>query len=138
MIYAIHAMVLTHDGEFAGSRQVPLFYLDSDVQGIVSATHAVTVARSVLDPLGLIPAEDLQASAYALVDSGEPTGRHAGQCTHIVKRASGTTAGWHRSQGEAQTCADECNRLNPADPATVALLQGDEAWDGLMGHPAAP
>lgn len=138
MIYAVRAMVLTHDGEFAGSRAVPVFYLDSDVQGIVSATHAVSIARTVLNPLDLIPEADLQTSAYAVEGSGAADGRHAGRYTHTVRRASGATAGWHRSQGDAQTCADECNRLAPGDPATVALLQGDEAWDGILGLPAAP
>jgi hypothetical protein len=137
-IYAIHSMVLTRDGAFAGSRAVPIFYLDSDAQGIVSATHAVAIARGVLNPLGLIPDADLQASAYAVVCPGEPAGRSAEQYTHLVKRASGVTAGWHHSQGDAQFSADECNRLNPTDPATVALMEGDEAWDGILGNPSAP
>lgn len=136
-VYAVHAMILTHDGQFSGSRQVPLFYLDSAVQGLVSATHAVAVARDVLNPLGLIPEADLQVTACAVTPDA-PQGRHARAWTHLVRRASGFTAGWARSQEEAQALADECNRLGPSDPAQVVQLQGDEAWDGLLGNPALP
>jgi len=32
------------------NRQIPTFYLDSDVQGITDAGHACGIARSILDP----------------------------------------------------------------------------------------
>jgi hypothetical protein len=130
-VYAIHATVLTHAGEFSGSVQVPLFYLDSDVQGIVSATHAVDIARGVLNPVGLIAAGDLQVSACA-VTPDSPAGRHSQAYTHTTVLASGRTAGWHRGQEAAQRCADECNKLGPSDPASVRQLEGDEAWDALF------
>lgn len=126
-VYAIHAMISTHVGDYQGSRAVPLFYLDSDVQGIMSATHACEIAATVLNPLGLIPAADVHASAFACTP-GSP----ARQYTHIVKRASGAVAGWCESAEYAQGCADECNRLVPGDRAHVELLQGDEAWDLLL------
>ena len=33
---------------WTGARQLPTFYLDSDVQGIVSADHAERIARRML------------------------------------------------------------------------------------------
>lgn len=33
-------------------RQIPTFYLDRAVQGIVDAQHAVKIAQGVVDPLG--------------------------------------------------------------------------------------
>lgn len=49
-IYAVTAVVT-----LAGrSRQVPTFYLNADVQGIVDADHARRIAEDVIDPLGLV------------------------------------------------------------------------------------
>jgi hypothetical protein len=62
-VYAVHAQVLTHIGSYTGSRSVPTFYLDSRVQGIVSAEHAAEVAAGIVDPLGAIPAADLNIKA---------------------------------------------------------------------------
>lgn len=60
MYYAITAQVITHDGSYSGSRQVPLFYLHPDVQGIVSTQQAETIAKSIINPLGLIADEDIR------------------------------------------------------------------------------
>lgn len=72
MIYAIHLMITTHGadsaGEFSGSRGCPTFYLDSDVQGIMNAEHAANIASDVVNPLGLIPADDLHVSACVVND----------------------------------------------------------------------
>jgi hypothetical protein len=48
-MYAIHANYshVTPDG-FTGMRQIPTFYLDERTQGIVSESHAVEIARSIL------------------------------------------------------------------------------------------
>lgn len=69
--------------------------------------------------------------------------REAEQYTHIVKRASGYTAGWFKgetAEADAQSCAEECNRNVPGDPAHVEPLDAD-AWDGFLmaelGPPAA-
>ena len=40
--------------EWSGTRQVPTFYLDADVQGITDAAHAVRIAATVVDPLSQI------------------------------------------------------------------------------------
>lgn len=47
-MYAISANVenLTSDG-YRASRQVPTFYLNSNVQGIVSAEHAEKIAEDI-------------------------------------------------------------------------------------------
>jgi hypothetical protein len=70
-MYAITATVETIEfglGELAwhGTRQVPTFYLDEDVQGIVSAGHATRIAADVIDPLGAIPRERIHVHAVKL------------------------------------------------------------------------
>ena len=69
--YAVHAQILTHSAGYAGSVQVPLFYLDSRVQGILNAGHAADIARGVLNPLGTIDRSDLDVRAYAVSEPGE-------------------------------------------------------------------
>ena len=70
MMYAVHVQITTHGsdsaGKFSGSRGCPTFYLDSDVQGIVSESHAVNIANDVVNPLGLIPADDIHVCACAV------------------------------------------------------------------------
>lgn len=51
----------------------------------------------------------------------------------IVKRESGFVAGWFYTLPEAETFAEECNRDIPTDPARAEKLEGDEAWDVLLG-----
>lgn len=55
-MYAIQATItLVGDwrtDEFEETRQVPTFYLDERVQGILSADHAVQIAQSIIDPFG--------------------------------------------------------------------------------------
>jgi hypothetical protein len=63
-LYAIHAMIHTHDGEWNGSRAVPTFYLDGRVQGIVDRHGAESIAADVINPLGTIDPADLLVSAY--------------------------------------------------------------------------
>ena len=51
-LWRITAQILTTDGSYNGSRQVPTFYLDSAIQGIRDAQHAIEIAKGVIDPLG--------------------------------------------------------------------------------------
>jgi hypothetical protein len=53
MLYQITAQYVRNDNGYTCSRQVPTFYLDSRVQGIVSVDHAEKIAREVIDPAGL-------------------------------------------------------------------------------------
>lgn len=39
---------------WSSTRQVPTFFLDEAVQGIVDTNHARRIARDVIDPFGLI------------------------------------------------------------------------------------
>jgi uncharacterized protein (UPF0212 family) len=50
--YQVQAVVQNqdHDRIWTGTRQCPTFYLDSKVQGIVSAEHAERIAREIVDP----------------------------------------------------------------------------------------
>jgi hypothetical protein len=54
-MYAITATVETtvhsKSGDWHGARQIPTFYLDENVQGIVSEAHAERIAREIIDPL---------------------------------------------------------------------------------------
>ena len=51
--YAVTATVRERIGDgWTRSAQVPTFYLDADVQGIVDEDHAAIVARRVINPLG--------------------------------------------------------------------------------------
>lgn len=59
MMYAVNVAIVTRKGEWEGARMVPTFYLDSDVQGITGVEHAARVAAEVVNPLGLIPADDI-------------------------------------------------------------------------------
>lgn len=57
MLYAIVARVTIYDRTTPGQtsfvcQSLPTFYLDSDVQGIVSADHAERIARGMLASLG--------------------------------------------------------------------------------------
>jgi hypothetical protein len=70
-MYAITATVETvsissTSGEWHGTRQVPTFFLDEDVQGIVSADHAARIAADVIDPLRQIPRERIHVHAVRL------------------------------------------------------------------------
>jgi len=48
-MYAVQARVVSNDGR---TRSLPTFYLHPNVQGIVSETHAETVALMTIDPFG--------------------------------------------------------------------------------------
>lgn len=51
-MYGVTATVETRDGEYTGMRQIPTFFLDEDVQGIVSEEGAVKVALNILSAIG--------------------------------------------------------------------------------------
>lgn len=53
MLYSIAASVVTHTMDGCGtswehSRELPIFFLDSDLLGIMSAHHAKIIARDVI------------------------------------------------------------------------------------------
>lgn len=47
---AITAQRATRRGDYTGSEQVPTFYLDENVQGIVSEDHAKRIAADIIGP----------------------------------------------------------------------------------------
>jgi hypothetical protein len=47
-LYAVQATVETKRGEWSGMKQIPTFYLDSNVQGIISEEHACRIAADIL------------------------------------------------------------------------------------------
>jgi hypothetical protein len=50
-----------------GSKELPTFYLDGNLQGIISTEQAERIARKVLDPLDYL-GDDLQVTAYELYE----------------------------------------------------------------------
>lgn len=55
-MWLIDAQLLTvetdsNGGIWRGTRQIPTFFLDERVQGIVDAEHAKTIALQILDPM---------------------------------------------------------------------------------------
>jgi hypothetical protein len=49
-MWAIQAQVCHERDGWKASTQVPTFYLDENVQGIISEEHAVKVATSIINP----------------------------------------------------------------------------------------
>ncbi len=42
-----------HGGYWWRTHQIPTFYLDENVQGIVNKDHAEKIARTIIDPCGV-------------------------------------------------------------------------------------
>lgn len=59
-MWAIHAVANVSEGDWTSARQLPTFYLNGDVQGIVSADHACRVALDIVAR----PGETVQLAAY--------------------------------------------------------------------------
>lgn len=47
-------------------RNVPTFYLDANLQGIISESHACIIARDILDPFGNISELTIHASRVTI------------------------------------------------------------------------
>jgi hypothetical protein len=64
-MYAIVATMVKVSEEFpyVSVRQIPTFYLDESVQGIVSEDHAARIARTILDPWGASTEREISISA---------------------------------------------------------------------------
>jgi hypothetical protein len=56
-MYAITAQVQSRQGDWAGTIQVPTFYLDENVQGITGAVHATRVAAAILAQTATTPVD---------------------------------------------------------------------------------
>lgn len=112
-MYAIHATI-SHktDSGYTGSRQIPTFYLDERVQGIVDEDHAARIASDIINPLGLevtvhatavdLGKTDTHPSSAAPVDPPEPGpadtevivfhwSRHHGDCYDCGRPAAFTS-----------------------------------------------
>ncbi len=50
MIYGVTATVASKRDGWTTTHQVPTFYLDSAVQGILSKEHAKTIAADIVNP----------------------------------------------------------------------------------------
>jgi hypothetical protein len=66
-VYAVTATVEHRTAlGWTGSRQVPTFYLNPQVQGITSAEHAERIAREIIDPMGTAVEVHVFAALVAL------------------------------------------------------------------------
>jgi hypothetical protein len=101
MMYAIQAQILTctSDG-YEGSRSVPTFYLDSDVQGLTGAGHAAEVAADVINALHVIPPGNLRVTACP---AGEPASGEFGIDGRPIPRSAFAGNVGH-------VCAPRCER----------------------------
>lgn len=52
-LYGINVSTETRNGEYTGAVESPTFYLDSNVQGIVSTEHAERIVQNWLRDTGL-------------------------------------------------------------------------------------
>lgn len=50
--YCIQATVTKTEGDTSTTTQIPTFYLNADVQGILNDAQAVRVAQRIIDPFG--------------------------------------------------------------------------------------
>lgn len=53
MTYAIYASIQNKTEGWIGVKQLPMFYLDSNVQGIVDTDHARYIANCILNPFSI-------------------------------------------------------------------------------------
>jgi len=52
MFYAVQATVTERTRDGSITRQIPTFYLNERVQGIMSERHAASIVRDILNPHG--------------------------------------------------------------------------------------
>lgn len=62
MFYLITGTETLDNGNGRISRQIPSFFLNSNIQGIVSEEHAVKIAKDILDPWDNV---DIELSLWA-------------------------------------------------------------------------
>lgn len=62
-MYAIQVNVITEHGEFQTCQQLPTFYLNPRVQGIIDDAHAAEVAESMLRTVNDSPRVKFEISA---------------------------------------------------------------------------
>ena len=67
-MYAIQGQLETMREGWSSSRQLPTFYLDPSVQGIISAEHAERVARDIFEPFARQEGADHLHLSVELVD----------------------------------------------------------------------
>jgi hypothetical protein len=121
-MYVITATVeTTHisstSGEWHGTRHVPTFYLNEEIQGIVSADHAARIAADVIDPLGQIPRERIHVHAVRLLPGN---------------------AGTRESLAEALAAADAALGGDSNDAEHDALYSIRETIANLLGVTSPP
>jgi hypothetical protein len=67
MFYAIHAVV-THNGV---TKQVPTFFLDSWIQGIMNLESAERVARRIVDPTEVLDSVHVTAFEHDSIKAAQ-------------------------------------------------------------------
>lgn len=74
-----------------GRRSLPTFFLDGDIQGIVSEAHAARIARDVVSGDGLFDSDRVtfHVHAYAVDRPGELAGDHCDECHQVIAAREG-------------------------------------------------
>lgn len=62
--YVVTAQVVREKGGWTSSHGVPTFFLDEDIQNIVSEDHAEKIAKSIIDPY-----DQYEVHACAILES---------------------------------------------------------------------
>jgi hypothetical protein len=67
-MWAIQVSVIRFHGRelSQGCRHLPTFYLSEDVQGITGEEHAISIARSIIDPYCLTAEDDTCITAVRM------------------------------------------------------------------------
>ena len=63
MLYVVSATIVKRSGLSSLTRQIPTFYLDSSVQGIMSTEQAKKIAHEIINPMN-DPSIEVHATPY--------------------------------------------------------------------------
>lgn len=131
--YAVHAQIITHDGDFSGSRSVPTFYLFGDVQGITDREHAARIAEDILTVAGG-SRDHVIATAYAVdldrelaevhtvaeLQASNELGRLRANCEQMADAHGRNAASWViDGNTSTQTARYLLDGINDGDPMVM-------------------
>jgi hypothetical protein len=132
--YAVMVQIEHHtpDG-WSGSRQVPLFYLDAHVQGIVSAEHATRVARDIVGGAGLFDTERVTFHITALSADQAPRWAHPSRSRVLAVAQAAALGAIVRAAREHQRVAwlndDSPDGITWGTARGIGDIRGNHAGD---------
>ena len=109
MLYQIQATVVEKRADgYSVTHQIPTFYLDSNIQGIVSEEHAAKIATDILNPAKLA---SLQVHVAATKEEDHPhyVCDECGKTASFADDAAAKATGWiYFEQEDVWTCGEDC------------------------------